>query len=127
MHYSEAGGDRQPGILKQPSDTLSLCRKDTKTALERQRDSLACLANARTQIVERIRKLLALASPASASALALAPAITVVAVVAIVAVAALPANVVDDFSLELVDDALGVEDALCDLELAARTNKQTPC
>lgn len=90
--------------------------------MERQRDPLACLANARTQIVECIRKLLALASSASASASAVssAPAITVAAV-------ALLANVVDDFSLELVDDALGVEDALCDLELAAGTNEQTAC
>jgi hypothetical protein len=104
--YSETGGHIQPSILKQHPDTLPLLLKNTNSALERQVKPVTCLANARAQLVESIRKLRLLALASSlALALALAPA----AAVAVV-----------DLSLKLVYGGLGVEDALRDLELATK-------
>ena len=117
VHYSEARGHRQPSIFKQLCDTLSLSSKDTNTALEGQRDAIAGLANARTQVVECIGKLLLVHLHAVALALAPTPALA--------HTFALTVGIVVNFSLELVDDTLCVEDTLCDLELAARNTMST--
>ena len=117
LQDSETGGHRQLGIVKQLLDTLPLLLKDTNTTLERQRNPITCLADTGTQIVELVRKLLAVL------ALSLSLAVTLALTFAFafaMPIAVVAANGVVNFSLELVYDALGVEDALCDLELATR-------
>ena len=58
-HHLETGGHWQLGALKQLPHAFSLLLKDTNTALERQRNTIACLPDVRAQIVESLRKLLA--------------------------------------------------------------------
>lgn len=77
------------------------------------------MADTRAQIVEFVCNLL------TVLALSFAPAVTLALTFALAKSTTLAAaKVVVNFSLELVYGVLGVEDALCDLELATRTKAE---